>query len=170
VESRWITVGPNDNRSFGNHLLWYLFLMPVWCKLAVMGKRGLSFHRAKKEMMTPALSRLGRVRHKNDIIKKQRQRRSIDNTDEDCESENERFPDELGLTSMTRKSSSKSYGSVGSEHAEGEIHEMVSADCIEEDDPQDEKQTLTDFAVAIAFVMFGVIAFISGMVSILRSR
>jgi hypothetical protein len=45
---------------------------------------------------------------------------------------------------------------------------MISADCVEED-PQDEKQTSADFAVAIAFVIFGMIAFISGMVSIVGS-
>jgi hypothetical protein len=50
----------------------------------------------------------------------------------------------------------------------GEIQNMISADCVEED-PQDEKQTSADFAVAIAFMIFGMIAFISGMVSIVRS-
>ncbi len=169
MESRWITVSQEDDIGFVNHFIWYLFLMPMWCKIAAMGKRNLSFHHAKKIMMTPAVCRLGKVRHTNEIIKRQRERRSIDNTDEDCESENERFPDELGLISMIRKSSSKSYGSVGSDHANGEIHETISAECLEEDDPQDEKQTATDFAVAIAFVIIGMIAFVSGMVSILRN-
>lgn len=169
VESRWITVDQNDDVGFVNHFLWYLLLMPIWCKIAVMGKRNLSCHRAKKIMMTPAVCRLGKVRHKNEIIKRQRERRSIDNTDEDCESENERFPDELGLISMIRKSSSKSYGSVGSDRASSDINETISSDCLEEDDPQDKNQTVADFAVAIAFVIIGMIAFVSGMVSILRS-
>ncbi len=121
-------------------------------------------------MMTPALCRLGKVIHKHEIMSKQRQRRSTDNEDEDCEQENKRFPDELGLISMTCKSNvpDACYGSVGSDHANGEIHNMISADCVEED-PQDEKQTSADFAVAIAFVIFGMTAFISGMVSIVGS-
>jgi sodium-coupled neutral amino acid transporter 11 len=170
VESRWGSVDRNDDRDFKNQLLWNLFLMPIWCKIAATGKRGLYFHQTKKEMMTPALCRLGKVIHKHEIMSKQRQRRSTDNEDEDCEQENERFPDELGLISMTCKSNvpDACYGSVGSDHANGEIHNMISADCVEED-PQDEKQTSADFAVAIAFVIFGMIAFISGMVSIVGS-
>jgi sodium-coupled neutral amino acid transporter 11 len=178
AESRSGAVDPNGDLVLQNQLFWYLFLMPIWCRIAAMGKRGLSLHHAKKEMMTPVVCRLGKMRHKHEIMKKQRQRRSIEDNDEDCEPENERFPDKLGLISMTRKNYvshavglialSKSYGSIGSDHRNGEIHEMISADCVEED-PQDDKQTAADFAVAIAFVIFGMIAFISGMVSIFRS-
>ena len=168
VKSRWGFVDRNDDRDFINQLLWNLFLMPIWCKIAAMGKRGLHFHQSKKEMMTPAVCRLGKVRHKHEIMTKQRQRRSTDNEDEDCEQENERFPDELGLISMTCNVPDACYGSVGSDHTNGEIQDMISADCVEED-PQDEKQTSADFAVAIAFVIFGMIAFISGMVSIVGS-
>jgi sodium-coupled neutral amino acid transporter 11 len=168
VKSRWGFVDRNDDRDFINQLLWNLFLMPIWCKIAAMGKRGLHFHQSKKEMMTPAVCRLGKVRHKHEIMTKQRQRRSTDNEDEDCEQENERFPDELGLISMTCNVPDACYGSVGSDHTNGEIQNMISADCVEED-PQDEKQTSADFAVAIAFVIFGMIAFISGMVSIVGS-
>lgn len=154
--------------------LWYILLMPVWCKFADMGKKGVSFTLAKRDIQTPcdAHLRLGKVRHKRDIIAKQKQRRSEDKLLSDDELDNEspqksiepKTSAELGLITATfSEDSNQNYGAISS----SVFHEMVEDEG--EDDIQDEKQTVTDFLVAIAFVIFGLIAFISGLVSIYRS-
>jgi len=178
VESKWGSAD-DDSLGFLSRLLWYLLLMPVWCKVASMGKRGLASHYARKEMMTPADEyRLGKVKHKREMIKLQKQRRTQDNffSDDDCEKErltnkiDEKTCAELGLIT-TSGENSQSYGSMiapnNAKNSELQ-HDAMEADCGEED-PQDEKQSVVDFAVAIAFVVFGVIAFTAGIVSIYTS-
>lgn len=179
AERKW---GPIDgaNPSFLNRLMWYVLLMPLWCKVASMGKRGLGFYLARKEMMTPANEfRLGKVRHKTrELLMQQKQRRSKDDflSDEDCDPKNSASPSKvdeqisakLGLIT-TVPENNISYGSIVSNHHAKNVElqrEVVEDDCVE-DDPQDEKQTESDFLVAISFVIFGVIAFTAGVVSIL---
>lgn len=180
VERKW-------SPSFLNRILWYLLLMPVWCTIASKGKSGLSLYNAKKEMMTPAVCvpRLGKVRHKREIIMMQKERRSRESlmSGDACESENgslqnkvntgaEQTSVELGLITATAPAENgQSYGSIESnliKRSELQYEVLVEADSGEED-PQDEKQTATDFAVAIAFVFFGGTAFTAGIISIYNS-
>ena len=75
---------------------------------------------------------------------------------------------ELGLITATFSGEeSQHYGSVSS-NTPHVFNELVEAENGEED-PQDEKQTAADFLVAISFVVFGVIAFSSGIISIYNS-
>lgn len=169
VESRW---GPEDRP-------WYL-LIPVWCKLASSGKRGVAYYMAKKEMMTPYEPlRLGKVKHKRDIIMQRKRGRSEDkllSEGIECTYDNESpqkeiektLSSELGLITATFSGEeSQHYGSVSS-NTPHVFNELVEAENGEED-PQDEKQTAADFLVAISFVVFGVIAFSSGIISIYNS-
>lgn len=162
IESMW----GSDDACWGiKDVLWYLLFMPVWRQFATAGKKGVRYYHTKREMETPYVSlRLGKVKHKHDIISHQKQRRSEDMLliDDEMETESQKIgktSDELGLITATFSEDSKNYRSVAP---------MVEA-CDGEDDPQDEKQTASDFAVAIVFVVFGVIAFTSGLISIYTS-
>jgi sodium-coupled neutral amino acid transporter 11 len=165
-----------DSPGFFDRLLWYLIFMPFWCQIAKFGKKGLLLDQRKKESMTPANEyRLGSVRHKREMIRQHKQRRSRDNIlgdDDVCQPESETLLNEadktsaeLGLITATAVKSI-SYGSVSNLSKGGEFQcEVVETDH-EEEDPQDEKRTAADFAVAIIFVFIGAIAFTAGIISI----
>ncbi|KAL7535237.1 hypothetical protein ACHAXR_006369 [Thalassiosira sp. AJA248-18] len=175
VESMW----DYDNPSFLGQYLWYMLLMPVWCQIALMGDRGVARYYAKKEMMTPANEfRLGKIKHKREIIIKQKQRRSMDKllVDDACESGVEvlsnKVSAELGLITPTAETN-KSYGAVVLDNTNSNElrHEDAETayDSGGEEDPQDNKQTSGGFAVAVAFIVFGTIAFVAGIYSIYTS-
>ena len=177
VESKWGALDSNDSPSFWDRILWYLLLMPLWCKVASVGKRGLAYHYARKEMMTPGPAyRLGNVKHKNrNMIIKQKQMRSKDDilNDGECDPKDKillnsidgKLSAELGLITAT-DNNTKSYGSIVSNVNSTKSNEIQDEVVDAEEDPQDENQTVADFVVAIGFVVFGMVAFTAGVVSI----
>ncbi len=66
VEGRWGFTSLSDDGGISLHqkLLWYSSLMPIWCGIASMGRRGVEEHEAKKAMMSPTEFRLGKIIHK----------------------------------------------------------------------------------------------------------
>ena len=175
VDSAWGTLDDtDDNSGMLKGLLWYLLLMPLWCKVASVGNKGLLYYYAKKEMMTPGpQNRLGKVKHKNlDMLIQQKQRRSQDNIFGDPENitlptpVEEKTSAELGLITT---SNSKDYGSTAPNEInrnDNEPQDVAGNAGPIEEDPQDDKQTVGDFAVAIGFVLFGIVAFTAGVISI----
>lgn len=165
-----------DSPGFFDRLLWYLIFMPFWCQIAKFGKKGLLLDQRKKEFMTPANEyRLGSVRHTREMIRQHKQRRSRDNVlggDDVCQPESEillneaeKTSAELGLITATAEKSI-SYGSVSNLSKGSEFQREVVETDHEGEDPQDEKQTAADFAVAIIFVFIGAVAFTAGIISI----
>lgn len=156
--------------------MWYFLLVPVWCHFASLGRSASTTYLAKKEMMTPAdIYRLGKVKHRRDMIAMQKQARSRENFHSEDDHGQEtgavanKTVDALGLITATAEST-KSYGSIASNLTKNSQPQSEEADAeVGEDDPQDEKQTTSDFAVAIGFVVFGIIAFIAGVYSICTS-
>jgi len=155
--------------------------------VAVLGKKGLSRYYAKRDAMTPYPAveiRLGKVKHKREFIMKQKERRSRENfmNEDGCEPDNEivkgeanadagKVSAELGLI-MASTENSKSYGSIVShlsKTSELQYEVVQEEDGEGENDPQDEKQTVADFAVALLFIYVGVTAFTAGIFSIYTS-
>ena len=66
VKDRWGYASSFDESdvSLYQRLLWYSSLMPVWCSIASMGKKGVEDHEAKKVLMSPTEFRLGKIIHK----------------------------------------------------------------------------------------------------------
>eukprot|EP00985_Skeletonema_marinoi_P026312 scaffold20312_cov146-Skeletonema_marinoi.AAC.1 len=66
VEDRWgfASLSTDNDVSLYQRLLWYLSMMPIWCGIASMGKRGVADHEAKKALMSPTEFRLGKIIHK----------------------------------------------------------------------------------------------------------
>jgi hypothetical protein len=154
VESRWGCKCPphlpNDHFTTHDYITWYLFFMPVWCGVATMGKRCLAF----KALQTPTQNyRLGKIMHKYCPTNQQRLQSDANSID------NELAP--IVITELHKQphvipvKQTKQYNSISSS--------------VEEDYPQDEKQTAWDFLIAIGFVIFGLVALSSGMLSIMWS-
>lgn len=135
VENRWGCTSlsqPKDHFTIYDYITWYVFSIPLFCKVATMGKRSLSFYEEKKAQQTPAqICRLG-------IIKQQRLMR------EQLES-----GDETSLM-LARDLQAQQYSSIQGV----------------EDNSRNEKQTFSDFVVAMGFVAFGIVALSSGLLSI----
>ncbi len=66
VKDRWGYASSFDESdvSLYQRLLWYSSLMPVWCGIASMGRKGVEDHEAKKVLMSPTEFRLGKIIHK----------------------------------------------------------------------------------------------------------
>lgn len=81
VENRWGCASlsqPKDHFTICDYITWYAFSIPLFCKVASMGKQSLSFYKEKKAQQTPAqtMCRLG-------IIKQQRlMREQLESGDE----------------------------------------------------------------------------------------
>lgn len=158
-------------------VLGYLLLMPLWNRVAAAGAQGLCAYYEAKEAATPADEyRLGRVEHRRDRMVRQRQRRARETGDVD-ESETgvhaigngiENTSAKLGLI-IAAPENSKIYGATSSKERRSEKAAAMDA-VSQEEDPQDEPPTAGDFAVAIAFIYFGVLAFTAGIYSILQSN
>ena len=185
VENRWGYTSLSDinlDKQPGliEMLLWYIMMMPLWCGFAATGKKGLSSHLAKKAEMTPAYGyRLGKIRHKHGIMQPSHKKMFQKYTDyDDSESEDEKSPRKGGVKSgvatsvelglITASAPIVSYGSTPSKKLGNgyELVETAEEGGEVEDDPQDEKQSGSDFVVAIAFIFFGIIALVAGIYSI----
>jgi len=132
VENRWgFASFPDDGDvSIYQRLLWYSFLMPIWCGIALLGSRGVADHEAKKTLMSPTEFRLGKIRHK---------RKLYDTVPTPSASESQ-------LDFM--------------------LDNSVDPEEEAEEDPLDEEKSATDFMVAISFIIFGLLAFVAGVISI----
>ena len=132
-------------------ITWYMFLIPVWCEVAKIGKKCLAFHKEKKALQTPVQTfRLGKIIHKTSGTKQQR--KSSENVFDETSPMIKAGNNPVRGINPTEMSAQ--YGSIRS-----------SA----EDDPQDERQTIADFVVAVGFIVFGMVALFSGILSIVWS-
>mmetsp|Transcript_30963 Transcript_30963/g.62319 ORF Transcript_30963/g.62319 Transcript_30963/m.62319 type:complete len:641 (-) Transcript_30963:29-1951(-) len=183
VECRW---GFTSRSAAGQALIieklvWYLLGMPLWCSIASIGKKGYKLHLAKKAEMTPAIGfRLGKIKHKHYMHKmhyphhrKMFEPQHLGNGDTDDEGSSPcgggcvKTSVELGL--ITASHPAESYGTYSQPKSLGNGYELIENtedDDSGEEDPQDEKQSGSDFVVAIAFIVLGLIALVSGICSI----
>ncbi len=177
VESRWgfTSLRDAEQAPIIEKLVWYLVGMPLWCCIASFGKKGYKLHLAKKAEMTPAIGyRLGKIKHKHTAQIYPNQKKIFDphhladgDTDNEGHSPDVKTSVELGL--ITAFHPVKSYGTYNQSKSLGngyELIENVEDDDSGEEDPQDEKQSGSDFFIAIAFIVLGLIALLSGIYSI----
>ncbi|KAL3801665.1 hypothetical protein HJC23_013170 [Cyclotella cryptica] len=159
VESRWGCTSILHSSAYHftmyDYIMWYMLLIPVWCWFASLGKASLTFYNEKKALQTPAQSyRLGKIKHKNLAAMQQQFLRGQQLSRDDsgtATTETASFGKSAGL--LICEQTTKKYGSMPSN--------------VEEEDPQDERQATSDFLVAIGFVIFGIVALSSGILSIM---
>lgn len=170
--------------SWQNTFTWYLFLMPVWCQIAKTGSVYLHRHRLEQATLSPIPSRLGNVIHHNHLHDHDTEK--LDLEKDYTTKLNEKGAllqraDSLPMSNGDLPKSQKMkildpsfYGAtnisagnkgIGAAILAQKKHMVAGSDIVEED-PQDDPPTLTQFLMAIFFILFGVVALVAGVISI----
>mmetsp|Transcript_351 Transcript_351/g.747 ORF Transcript_351/g.747 Transcript_351/m.747 type:complete len:651 (+) Transcript_351:230-2182(+) len=160
--------------------VWYLTGMPLWSALARMGQNGVHRHAENMALKSPHPIRIGSV-----IYKKNLRRMSFDGKPTIERIDSLPLPGSDSLTSSERLFRPTA-GAPKSPHAgPGNINKMLgqeilrqqqeakkalqastrSADGIEVD-PQAQPPSWYDFVVAILFILFGCLALVAGLISL----
>ena len=151
------------------HIAWHVLLMPVWTRVASVGLEGQAKYDVKVSSMTPANEyRFGKVKHKrigSACSSQRRKTRSSSFSDFgscDASAGPDSIADQLikspgGLAT----SEGKSYGATD---VAGFVSPLKFPPRIELAGQEDEK-TAWSFVLAIFFVLFGVVAFGTGIIS-----
>ena len=187
------TSGKNDDSDTNNKngffvqifklITWYIFLMPIWCKICETGEQHFQHFQKEEALKSPHINRLGKVVHKNP----KKESRIEQNIDEENEFvpfvkppiRSGSFNDTFNQNNPRQVFVKSQYGSIKTNQGIpmtnkkiaqsilAEIHKEKEDDNDEvEGDAQDNFPTWADVIVAILFIGFGVIAFSAGLVSI----
>jgi sodium-coupled neutral amino acid transporter 11 len=163
-------------------VVWVILLMPIWVGIARIGQSNLEQHFEEEAIKSPHLSRLGKIVHPNPVraklkaLTKQRKilppQRKLKPALSDMALDRERTDaeefDGEARDALVTPRDAVGYGTISgadSLQQEEEAKDNTSAED-SEPDPQDSEPTLYDFAVAIGFIVFGVIAMVVGLLSI----
>lgn len=162
-------------QKFFRGITWYVFLMPIWCLIADMGKKNLTEFQKKEALKSPHPSRLGKSGPPPQLeipMQAQQRPRAGSFGEEEIgtmpqpirpNSGPKVFPygavagggnQAIGAALMAKK---QSFGNnLAKKKSQGE-----------DEDEIDVPPTWWDFCVAIFFIVFGVVALCAGMVSIM---
>jgi sodium-coupled neutral amino acid transporter 11 len=166
-------------------VVWVILLMPIWVGIARIGQRNLEEHFEQEAIKSPHLSRLGKIVHPNPVraklkaLTKHRNilppQRKLKQALSDMalnreENDADEFDREARGTLVTPRDAI-GYGTIsGADSFQKQVEDIDDTDAQDsEHDPQDSEPTLYDFAVAIGFIVFGVIAMVIGLLSIFMS-
>ena len=168
LASQWRS--KSDSNIF-MQIAWYLLLMPVWTRVASTGLDGQAKYNVKVSAMTPANEyRLGKVKHKrigSACSSHHRKKRSSSFSEFgscDASTGPDLITDQLikspgGLATAALKG-----GIYGATDVAGFVSPSKFPPHIEPV-AQEDKKGAWSFVVAILFVLFGVVAFVTGIVS-----
>ena len=153
------------------HLLWYILLMPLWVRIAEAGKRGLTQHIHDMALKSPHPIRIGDVEYSRATVDEM----GRVNTDADGAV---LFP--LGRNRMSAERLpvlGKVMSFDRSKNVTGDINKMIGQKILEsqkkqqqvvEADPQAGGPGWYDFGVAIFYMLFGLVALVAGVFSLLN--
>lgn len=179
-------------------VLWYLLLMPIWTKIACLGKAKLTNHVSELAMKSPHPIRIGNVRFASAKVAGGGTRvvmlQSAGSTGE--------FQQLVAPTNtmlLEANSLGKQYGTARtadgkivalplSPHRNAELPQKAAGGNYQsinkkigamakrqkqeealalEDDPQQDPPNMLDFAIAIVYIVFGFVAMVAGLLSLL---
>ena len=139
-------------------IAWYLFLIPIWCEVAKMGKTRLAAFKEKEALKSPHMNRLGKVKPVSIPMLSANMPR-VSSADG---GQMPRFPTpKYGATAGGNKAIGAAI--LAQQKSAGRSTSSVPTDL-------DEPPTWTDFCIAIFFVVFGMIALCAGLFSILTAK
>jgi len=171
-------------------LTWYVFLMPLWHRICLIGCSQLEDFKESEALKSPHPNRLGQVKHQHRLnmhkkimeINKISEDRPLLKPPERRGSFSDGIPNNgmdivinspYGATGPVGGKSRTAMTNKDIARKIAEINRLRAADSNEsseektlEDDPQDNAPNWGDVVVAIGFIMFGVLALIVGLVSI----
>jgi sodium-coupled neutral amino acid transporter 11 len=159
--------------------LWYLLLMPIWVKVAHMGKKKLTEFQEKEALKSPHINRLGKcapVPQLEMVSDAQVQAVQIPRAGSYgglVDSPLQRppiAPKMIPYQAMISGNANKAIGAaiLAKKKSEDNLAKMKKLG--EEEADIDVPPTWWDFCVAIFFIAFGIVALFAGMVSIIMTR
>jgi sodium-coupled neutral amino acid transporter 11 len=143
-------------------LVWYCMLMPLWCTIATVGSIEVRRHHEDMALKSPHPIRIGMVH----------QTRTLEMVAKKLESSDKDFaPLLIRSDSLHMVGDRMSYEKkMRPDHVEEPIFSPQSSAVLEEappeEDPQADPPRVIDFAIAVGYMIFGVIALTAGLVSI----
>jgi hypothetical protein len=160
----------SSEQNLSKRISWYLFLMPIWCDVARMGKSKLAEFREKEALKSPHINRLGKCEPPSFPMMPVNVPR-VTSAD-------------TGKASISKFLAPKhgqnpKYGAtVGGNQAIGAAilaqqratRSAARQNKVESTADVDEPPTWYDFCVAIFFVGFGMMALCAGLFSILTAK
>ncbi|KAL7505449.1 hypothetical protein ACHAWX_000613 [Stephanocyclus meneghinianus] len=153
---------PSSMQMLLKQITWYLLLMPVWCTIAVLGKRKLKLFREREALKSPHINRLGKIKPLNgssiprasSYTKVQTLLPTIQQGQQLSYGAVPLGNQAIGAAILAKKKSDSLRSSANSLENDGEVDVDIPP-------------TWSDFCIAIFFVVFGVVALFAGLVSIL---
>jgi sodium-coupled neutral amino acid transporter 11 len=149
-ESNDANEAPSSIQSAWKQMTWHLFLMPLWCSIATLGKRKLKLFREKEALKSPHLNRLGKI--KNAPMVRANSYTKVDNLIPPS-NPHQNYGAAITLSKNKSDSMQSTRSSLGGD----------------EDADIDTPPTWYDFGIAIFFVIFGMVALTAGLLSILMT-
>ena len=165
-------------RVIWKSILWYGMLMPLWCTIATFGSVKVKCHQEEMALKSPHPIRIGKVKQRRILQMAAKKLESVTESSSggDIETAPLMIRSEsvhmLGdRTVLPPASYQQTFTPV--EVAEPKIARQSSAvggEEATEEDPQADPPKVSDFVIAVAYMIFGVIAFAAGLVSIAMKR
>ncbi|EJK62070.1 hypothetical protein THAOC_17332 [Thalassiosira oceanica] len=153
------------------HIAWHVLLMPVWTRVASVGLEGQAKYDVKVSAMTPSNEyRLGKVKHKrigSACLSQRRKARSSSFSDfGSCDAS--KVPDPITDQLIKSPGGLATAALEGESYGATDVTGFVSPSNFPpriEPVVQEDKKGAWSFVVAILFVLFGAVAFVTGIMS-----
>mmetsp|Transcript_40458 Transcript_40458/g.84656 ORF Transcript_40458/g.84656 Transcript_40458/m.84656 type:complete len:632 (+) Transcript_40458:79-1974(+) len=153
-------------------MTWYLFLMPIWCSIANIGKKELTQFQEKEALKSPHVSRIGKCMPQERQIELKRPRGSSIGGAEDGLVRPGSMPN-FGpkvLPYGAMSGGNKAIGAAILAKKKNNDNEANQKSPEEEVADVDVPPTWYDFGVAIFFIVFGMVALCAGMISFIMKN
>jgi sodium-coupled neutral amino acid transporter 11 len=150
-------------------IVWYLTAMPCWCAVARFGTSGIQTHAEDMALKSPHPIRIGSVEYRR------RETKMGDDIDE--------RPTIVRIDSMPMMPKGRLVNTGKPPKSPGNINQMLGKEILKrqqeamkqpkegfEHDPQELPPTWYDFIVAIFFILFGCLALVAGLGSLMHGK
>lgn len=160
------------------HIAWYAMAMPLWCCIAETGRGGVTTHIHEMTLRSPHPIRIGDVEYRRAAVVNGRVEANADSL---MIPPTMNFPQNNSMPQLgdvQRQQSFHGRSPVDGSSINHQIAKNILARGQQqtkprlkpiEVDPQGKEPTWWDFAVAIFFVLFGLLSFSAGIISLLAS-
>ena len=191
LESTQLLTDPNTSESKASApssllqrvvkgVTWYLFLMPLWCAIAAMGKRKIKLFKEKEALKSPHINRLGkcapasqesrpRARGGSWDAAESNHKHSLPDLHKQFAPPNQQGPKMLAYGAIPGGNQAIAAALLAKKKSDSQLAKTAAAG---EEEPTDidVPPSWYDFCYAIFFIIFGVVALCAGMVSILMTN
>jgi len=164
VEKRWPSTTKTTTsyccfQYYAHNLIYYITFMPLWCAIARIGNDGVVAYKKEEALKSPHVNRLKvNITDQRALLRKQQ--------NNDLESNNTPQEDKPLLLSSAESSVLNSPRSYNNNNNTDKPSSRMQDDPKRKEEEDDDIPTWSDFVVAIAYIVFGVVAFTAGLMSV----